>query len=151
MFLKESLQHSISCSKGNATAKAKIADVTMINEAWKLLDLEFGDLKELRAKLKDQVKRLKIKATKDPACIVELFHQIQIIAAKIKVTGNLAILKNDYEYVVLVSKHLSKEVMWRWWEQDKSGQSNLYLFLENIAKTAKKQSTSESIMSGRQT
>ena len=37
------------------TAKAKIADVTMINKAWKLLDLEYGDLKELRAKLKDQV------------------------------------------------------------------------------------------------
>ena len=37
--------------------------------------------------------------------------------------------------------------MWKWWEQDKSGWSNFYLFLENIAKTAKKQLTSESIMS----
>ena len=37
------------------SAKAKIADVTMMNEAWKLLDLEFGDVLELRGKLKDQV------------------------------------------------------------------------------------------------
>ena len=37
------------------SAKAKIADVTTMGEAWKLLDLEFGDVQELRAKLKDQV------------------------------------------------------------------------------------------------
>ena len=74
-----------------------IADVTTMVEAWKLLDLEYGNLQELRAKLKDQVRGLKIKATKDPACIVELFHQIQVIAAKIKATGNLAILENDDE------------------------------------------------------
>ena len=37
------------------SAKAKIADVTTMNEAWRLLDLEFGDVQELRAKLKDQV------------------------------------------------------------------------------------------------
>ena len=89
-----------------------IADVTTMNEAWKLLDLEFGDLQELRAKLKDQVVGLKIKANKDPARIVKLFHQIQVIASKIKATGNLAILKNDDKYVALVSNHLSKEVMW---------------------------------------
>ena len=78
---------------------------------------------------------------------MKLFQQIQTIAAKIKATGNLAILKNDEEYVVLVSKHLSKEVMWRWWEQDKSGWTNFYIFLETSTKTAKKQLTSESIMS----
>ena len=36
-------------------AKAKIADVATMNEAWKLLDLKYGDLQELRAELKDQV------------------------------------------------------------------------------------------------
>ena len=30
-----------------ATAKAKIADVTTMVEAWKLLDLEYGDLQKL--------------------------------------------------------------------------------------------------------
>merc|ERR1712082_514486 len=48
-----------------ASAKAKIADVTTMDEAWRLLDLEFGDVQELRAKLKDQVRGFKIKATKD--------------------------------------------------------------------------------------
>ena len=67
---------------------------------------------------------MKIKGTKDPAHIVKLFHQIQVIAAKIKVTGNLAILKNDDEYVALVSKHLSEEIMCRWWEQERSGWNN---------------------------
>ena len=80
-------------------------------EAWKLLDLEYGDLEELRAKLQDHVRGLKIKATNDPACTVELFHQIQVFAAKIKLTRNLTILENDNEYVAVVSKHLSREVM----------------------------------------
>ena len=97
-----------------ASAKAKIADVTTMDKAWRLLDLEFGDVQELRAKLKDQVRGIKIKATKDSARIVELFHQIQIIAVKIKATGNLDMLENDDEYIALVSKHLPKDVMWRW-------------------------------------
>ena len=29
--------------------------VTTMDEAWRLLDLEFGDVQELRAKFKDQV------------------------------------------------------------------------------------------------
>merc|ERR1712082_258868 len=90
---------------------------------------------------------IKIKITKDSARIVELFHQIQIIAAKIKATGNLDMFENDDEYIALVSKHLLKDVMWKWWETDKSGWSSFYLFLEGIAKIAKKQQTSESIMS----
>ena len=52
---------------------------------------------------------------------MELFHQIQIIAAKIKATGNLDMLKNDDEYIALVSKPLSKELMWKWWKAEKSG------------------------------
>merc|ERR1711867_210455 len=96
-----------------ASVKAKIADVTMMDEAWRLLDLEFGDVQELRAKLKNQVRGIKIKATKDSARIVELFHQIQIIAVKIKATRNLDMLENDDEYVELVGKHLPKDGMWR--------------------------------------
>ena len=33
--------------------KAKIADVTTMDKAWRLLDLGFGDVQELRAKIKD--------------------------------------------------------------------------------------------------
>ena len=65
---------------------------------------------------------------------MELFHQIQIIAAKIKATGNLDMLKNDDEYVALVNKHLSKELMLKWWESERSGWSNFYNFLESIAR-----------------
>ena len=36
-----------------ATAKAKLADVTSMGKAWKLLDLEYGNLQELGAKLMD--------------------------------------------------------------------------------------------------
>ena len=56
-------------------------------------------------------------------------------------------LENDDKYVALVSKHLSQDVMWIWWELDKSGWSNFYLFLESTAKIAKKQLTLDSIMS----
>ena len=78
-------------------------------EAWKLLNLEYENLQELQAKLKDQVQGPKIKVTKDPVHIVELFHQIQVIATKIKAIGNQAIFENNEEYVTLVSNHLFKE------------------------------------------
>ena len=38
-----------------AIAKAKIADASTMNKAWKLLDLDYGNLQEVRAKLKEQV------------------------------------------------------------------------------------------------
>ena len=130
-----------------ALAKAKIAAITTTDEAWKLLDLDYGNLEEVRAKLKEQVRSLKLKATSGPAKVVELFQQIQIIAAKIKATGSISLLENDAEYVALVGNHLSREVMWEWWKSNKSGWTNFYLFLENTASTAKKQLTAQSIMS----
>ena len=85
-----------------------------MTEAWKLLDLDYGNLQEVRAKLKQQVMNLKIKATSGPAKIVELFQQVQLIAAKIKATGSISLLENDAEYVILVRKHLSNEIMCEW-------------------------------------
>ena len=82
--------------------------------------LEYGNLQELWAKLKDQIQGQKMTATKDSAHIVELFHQIQVIAAKIKAAGNQAILENDKEYIALVSNHLSKKIIWDWFKQRKS-------------------------------
>lgn len=82
-------------------------------------------------------------AKKDPACIVEIFHQIQVIAAKNKATGNLAIVKNDDEYVALVRNHFFKEIVWDWFKQRKSRWSNFYLFLKDITQTAKRQLPSE--------
>ena len=57
-----------------ATARAKIVAVTDMAEAWKLLDLDYGDIEEVRAKLKREIKFIKIKASSAPAKILEL-HQ----------------------------------------------------------------------------
>ena len=65
-----------------------------MDEAWKLLDLDYGNLEEVRAKLKEQVRSLKLKATSGPVKVVVLFQQIQIIAAKIKATGSISLLEN---------------------------------------------------------
>ena len=59
-----------------------------------------------RAQLKDQVWSIKIKATRDSAKLVELYHAVQTIAAKIKASRSLSLLKNDEEYIPLVAKHL---------------------------------------------
>ena len=76
-----------------------------MGEVWKLLDLDYGNLQEVRAKLKKEVRSLKIKATSGPAKIVELFQQIQLVSAKIKATGSCSLLE-DEEYVALVGNHL---------------------------------------------
>merc|ERR1712112_405079 len=42
-----------------ALARAKIIATTSMLEAWKLLDLDYGNIQEVRAKLKQQVRSLK--------------------------------------------------------------------------------------------
>ena len=93
-----------------ALAKAKIIAVKTMAEAWKLLDLDYGDIEEVRAKLKKEIRSFKIKATSSPAKVVELFHQIQLVAAKINATGNNFLLE-DHEYVTMVGNHLPEEIM----------------------------------------
>ena len=106
-------------------AKAKIIAATSMTEAWKLLDLDYGNLQEVRAKLKREIRSLKIKDAPGPAKIVELFHQVQLVAAKIKATGSISLLE-DKEYISLVGGHLPKEVMWEWWKWKKSGWTNFF-------------------------
>ena len=113
-------------------------------EAWKLLDLDYGDIEEVRAKLKREIRSFKIKATSGPAKIVEIFQQIQLVAAKIKATGNNTLLE-DQEYVALVGNHLPEETMWKWLESEKSGWTDFYNFLEHSAATAKRVITNKSI------
>ena len=77
--------------------KGKLIDVSNLTVAWKLLDLEYGDIQEIRAKLKEQVRSIKLKAFEDFAKLVNLFNTIQTIAAKIKASGSLTLLENNKE------------------------------------------------------
>ena len=45
--------------------------------------MEYGGIQEIRAKLKDKVLSMKIKDTEDSAKLVDLYHAVQTIAAKI--------------------------------------------------------------------
>merc|ERR1712055_523541 len=119
-------------------AKAKITDVSTLSEAWKVLDMEYGDVQEIRAKLKDQVRSIKLKASGESARLVELYHAVQTIAAKIKVSGSLSLLENDEEYIALVTKHLPKDIVWRWCKKGLTGWSNFFNYLEKNAQVAKK-------------
>ena len=94
---------------------------------------------------KQEIRSLKIKAASGPAKIVELFHQIQLVAAKIKATGS-SLLLEDEEYVALIGNHLPKEIMWEWLKSKKSGWTNFYNFLEDSASTAKELLINESII-----
>ena len=89
---------------------------------------------------------MKVKAVSGPAKVLDVFHQVQLVAAKIKATGSIS-LPEDEEYVALIGSHLAKEVMREWWKSKKSGWSNFYLFLKESASTAKEEIMAESIMS----
>ena len=92
-------------------AKAKIADATTILQSWKFLNLDYENLQEFGAKLKEQVKGLKLKASMNPAKILEVFYELQVIAAIIKATWSISLLENNKDYTALIGKHLSNEVM----------------------------------------
>ena len=128
-------------------AKGKLIDISNLTDAWKLLDLVYGDAQEIRAKLKDQVRCIKLKTSRDSSKLVELFHAIQIITAQIKDSGSLALLEYYEEYMALVKRHLPKEIVWKWCHKDLSGWASFFNFLEKEAKVAKKMITNESINS----
>ena len=129
-----------------ALAKAKIVAATSMLEAWKTLDLDYGDIEEVRAKLKKEIKTIKIKATSAPARILEVFHQVQLVSAKIKACGSSTLLE-DSEYISLIGSHLPRDTMWRWLESQKSGWLDFYTFLEHTAAIARRAMTHESINS----
>ena len=70
-------------------------ELSTLSEAWKVLDMEYGDIQQIHAKLKDQVRSIKLKASGDSANLVELYHTVQTIAAMIKASGSLSLLEND--------------------------------------------------------
>ena len=51
----------------------------------------------------------------------------------------------DEEYVALVGNHLPREIMWEWLKSKKSGWTDFYKFLEDLARTAKEMLRNESI------
>ena len=102
------------------------------------------DLLEIPTKLKDQVWSIKIKATGDSAKLVELYHTVKTIAAKIKASRSLSLLENDEEYITLVAKHLPKNIAWRWCKQELTGWTNFFNYLENKAQIAKTMLTNKS-------
>ena len=56
-------------------------------------------------------------------------------------------MENDEEYITLVSKHLPKDIAWKWCKEELTGWSNFFTYLEAKAKTAKKMLTNKSINS----
>ena len=120
--------------------KGKLIDISNLTDTWKFLDLEYGDAQEIRTKLKDQVRSIKLKTSGGSAKLVELFHAIQTIAAKIKASGSLALLENDKKICGFGIK-----ISWKWCCKDLFGLSSFFNILEKEAKVAKKMITNKTI------
>ena len=80
-----------------------------MKEAWDMMDLHFGDKREVRAKLNDKIMNISLKASEESAKEVELFDTIQSISSKIKAAEGSFMLEVDEEYIALVSHHLPQE------------------------------------------
>ena len=69
-------------------------------------------MQEAQAKFRELVRGLTLKATFDQAKIVELFHKVQVIAAKIKAMGSISLMECK-EYVVGHFRQLLVTQCWR--------------------------------------
>ena len=75
--------------------KNKLSDCITLQEAWNIQDHNIGDLEEIRAKLKQHILHIKIKATDPNQRIIELYNSVQNITAKIHAAGSLDLLEAD--------------------------------------------------------
>ena len=82
-------------------AKNKLIDCKTLVYAWKVLDHEYGDMDEIRAKLKAKITGIKIKST-NPKKEIEVFEAVTHISAQIRAIGGKNELKHDREFIALV-------------------------------------------------
>lgn len=71
-----------------------------------MLDHNFRDLEEVRAKLRQQILNIKIKATDPNQRIIELYKSVQNVAAKIHAAGGTDLPEADMEYIIFISSFL---------------------------------------------
>ena len=83
----------------------------MLSKAWMILDKLYGDLKEIRSKLKSLIQNIKLKANKSPEKEIELFDSIQYISSQIKAVGGKNMLTADHEYILLITGHLDSSLI----------------------------------------
>ena len=67
-----------------AAAKQKLLETKTLKDAWKILDLHYGQKMEIRAKLKEEMKDIKLKAVSSLEREIELWDKVQYITARIK-------------------------------------------------------------------
>ena len=108
-----------------------------MKEAWDIIDLHYGDKREVCAKLKAKIINISLKASTDDAKEVKLFDTIQYISAKIKAAEGASMLEVDEEYIALVSKHLPRETQIDWFKSKQSGWPRFYSFPQERASLAK--------------
>ena len=85
----------------------KLSYYTNSDRTWKIMDLNFGNMEEVRAQLKQKILNIKLKAIEASSRIIELFNSLQYKAAKIDTAGETDLLKSDQEnkYYVPVRKN----------------------------------------------
>ena len=77
----------------------------LLKEAWQILNLNYRDLGEVCAQLKEKLMAIKLKATNNTANEVELFYEARFIA-RIKSMGGTVMQTADYQCIALIGKYL---------------------------------------------
>ena len=98
----------------NVTVRNKITEVKTLSEAWKIMDLNFGDMGEVRAKVKGKIMNIKLKSTDNNSKEVELFNQVQFISTKLKAAQGISMLEADQEYIALIKCNLPDDTKKKW-------------------------------------
>ena len=126
-YLKESIPND---------AKDRLYEVSSLNEAWKKLDLLYGQSMEICSKLKKEMDDIRIAAKHSPYTEIEVYVKVQAISSKIKAAGAYQMLTGDHEYVSLIFKLLDSNSQNEWIKGRKTGWSDFYKFLEGIYEEA---------------
>ena len=77
--------------------------------------------RQIRAKLKNKVIKISLKAFDDFAKAAELFDTTQKISSKIKAAQGASMFEVDVEYIALVARHLIQEAKIDWVKSEQSG------------------------------
>ena len=132
-----------------AAAKQKLQEVKSRKEAWSILDLHYGQKMEIRAKLKEEMKEICLKAQTSPDREIELRDRVQFITSRIKSARAASLLEVDIEFVMILFNLLQPEDQRAWIKCGSESWWDFYHYLEELNREAIKRrlmnSTSKSL------
>ena len=133
-------------------ATDKMFGITTLEDAWKILDNNYGNRELTVSLLKNKLKNIKPSAKEDHNRVIELKDQLSHLSRRMTAVGGQSLLDSDMDFIASISKHLPDHLRYKWdvvsCETTGSKWMSFSKFMENEADVALHRKITETCLQG---